>query len=270
MGDLPSAHPEIANDETESDTLDGPVELDKTADDFVGAGEKPDPINDFLRFEEYRVNSTVIDRPRTIIYQQSNENLFQRENISYLGCVWELRFSWHNRLDTEHTYSRTVQEGLTIREGQETERNFGVSASFKGLGIDAGGTRKTFSDRETSSLVTIEKVVTIPAGGSVFFYQKRYNFSTTAWWGQHVPGWVEHNHFTVGVNGGGQTIQRTARTWIYAEEYASLPDELTGFTTITAERAPERTDEPPVRRQFVNITAAAKRWLQDRGVTGAG
>ncbi|KAL9123675.1 MAG: hypothetical protein Q9217_006918 [Psora testacea] len=270
MTEPPSAHLATTDEETESDTLDRSVEADETADESLTVGGTPHPINDFLDFEEYRVNNIAISRPRTIGFQVYGENLFQRENIRYQGFIWFLRFSWYNELDSEHTYTITIQEGLTVREGQETERNFGISAKFKGLGINAGGVRKNFSERETSRVETIEKKVTIPARTTVYFYQKRYEFTTTVWWGQHVPSWREHNYFTVGINGGGRTITRTAATSIYAEEYASLPRRLNGSTSISAESAPNRTDEPPVRRQFVNITQNAKRWLQARGVTGAG
>ncbi|KAL9602699.1 MAG: hypothetical protein Q9219_001689 [cf. Caloplaca sp. 3 TL-2023] len=263
----PSANEATVNDVTEIDTLDGPVEA---ADEVIAEGETPHPLDAFVDFQVYRVDDTVVDRARTMIYQQQRENLFQRENISFHGFEWVLRFRWVNEFDTEHTYTTTVQQGLTIAQGQETERNFGISGSFKGLGISAGGSRKNFSSVETSRIETIEKKITVPARSTVWFYQKQYKFSTAVWWGQHVPEWREHNYFTVGVNGGGRTITRTAETLIFAEEYASLLRSLNGSTTIQAQRAPNRTDEPPVRRQFVNIRENAKRWLQARGVTGAG
>ena len=45
----------------------------------------------------------------------------------------------------DHEYNITVQEGLVIREGEETESNCDVSACFEGLGINAGGIRENFS-----------------------------------------------------------------------------------------------------------------------------
>ncbi|KAL8635052.1 MAG: hypothetical protein Q9228_007419 [Teloschistes exilis] len=272
MTNSPSAHEAILDGEIERDPLEESVEAEGTEEKIVAIAGTPHPLDDFIDFEVYRVNNTVVSRPRTVIFQNTSQDLFQREDISYQGFEWALRFSWVNRLDTDHTYTRQVQEGLTIREGEETERQFGVSASFKGLGINAGGVRKNFSERETSRLVTIEKNVNVPANTTVYFYQKQYNFTTTAWWGQNVPGWQEFNYFSIGTNGtsGTRRITRTAATSIFAEEYTSLPHRLSGSTTITAQGVPNRSDDPPVRRQFMNSTREAQNWLRARGVTGTG
>ncbi|KAI4202184.1 MAG: hypothetical protein LQ350_002699 [Teloschistes chrysophthalmus] len=271
MANSPSAHKATVDGETERDPLEDSVEAGETGGDVFTTAGTPHPFVDFIDFEIYGVNNTIVSRPRTVKYQRATENLFQREDISYQGFEWVLRFSWVNQLDSEHTYTRKVQEGLTIREGQETETSFGVSASFKGLGINAGGVRKNFSDRETSLLETIETNITVPAKAAVYSYQKQYNFTTTTWWGQHVPSWTSNNHFSIGTNGAsGSRITRTAATSSLAEEYTSLLRRLSGSTTITAQSAPSRPDDPPVRRQFTNSTQEAQNWLGGRGVTGTG
>ncbi|KAL8762651.1 MAG: hypothetical protein Q9194_007510 [Teloschistes cf. exilis] len=179
MTNSPSAHEAILDGEIERDPLEDSIEAGGTGGKVVAEAGTPHLLDDFIDFEIYRVNNTIVSRPRTVIFQNTTENLFQREDISYQGFEWVLRFSWVNQLDSEHTYIRRVQEGLIIREGEETESEFGISASFKGLGINAGGVRKNFSERETSRLETIEKAVTVPANAAVYFYQKQYNFTTT-------------------------------------------------------------------------------------------
>lgn len=269
MADSSSAHPPQTDEELEHDTLgntDDAVSVDKP-----DATEPANPIKDFVDFLEYRVNNTVVSRARSVIYQVNDENLFQRSDISFQGFDWFLRFSWVNESSSPHTYSRSVQEGLVIREGQETETNFEVSASFKGLGISAGGYVKNFSERETSHVTTTSQEIKVDPYSTTYFYQKRYNFVTDVYWGQYVPGWKEYNHFRVGKTGNaGQLIMRSAKSSIFAEEYATLLRPLSGYTTISAQSAPYRTDEANVNRQFANITAKAKDWLGRRGITQYG
>ena len=155
VADLSSNHPEL-NDE----------EVDTLGDSAVAyvKDEAAEPVHGFVDFETYRVNDVIVRRARKQIYDNNSgprlyENLIERQDIKYQGFDWFERFSWVNESNTPNTYTRTVQEGLTIREGQETERNFGVSANFKGIGVSAGGARKEFSERETSSLVTVQKEI---------------------------------------------------------------------------------------------------------------
>ncbi|KAM0803368.1 hypothetical protein BDR22DRAFT_796679, partial [Usnea florida] len=206
-------------------------------------------------------NNAIVRRVRDTLYQNNSENLVQRQDIQYQGFEWILVFSWINRTDSANTYEHTVQEGLTIREGEETEKNFNVSASFKGLGVSAGGYVKNFSERETSTVTTIRKTIVVPAQSTVYFYQKRYNFSTDVWFWQHVPGWQNYNHFRIGANVTYQLVKRTAVTSIISQEYATIQHPLSGSTSISAARAPPLTGEPTSTRQFMNITSRAKSTL---------
>lgn len=272
MPDPSLAHSARDNEKTEDDTLK--VEEPDThrvadeADETVAGHENPNPISDFLDFQEYRIPNVVVNRLRKTLYQTNSENLVERQDIRLQGFEWVLQWSWANTTDVQHTRTETVQEGLIIREGQETEQNFGVSASFRGLGINAGGYRKDFTERETSRLVTVERRVTIPANTTIYFYQKRYTFETTVWFWQHVPGWANYNHFRIGANGTYQLVQRTAVTSIYAQEYATLTQRLTGTTSTTAQSAPQLSGEPTSTRQFVNITQRAKNELARFGIRG--
>lgn len=272
MSDPSLTHPGLDNDKTESDTLrvEEPDTHDvaDAADGIVARGETPNPISDFLDYGEYRVPDVIVNRERKYLYQTNSENLVERQDIKLQGFEWILQLYWTNETNTPNQYTRTVQEGLTIREGQETEQHFEVSASFKGLGVSAGGYRKEFTDRETSRIVTIEKVITVPANSTIYFYQKRYTFLTEVWFWQHVPGWQNYNHFTVGANQTYARVQRTAVTSIYAEEYATLHRRLNGSTTISAQEAPRLSGEPTSTRQFVNITQRAKDTLARFGIRG--
>ena len=262
-------HHAYENKKTEEDTL--VVEEVDTHDVAPAAGETPNPISDFIDFMEYRVSNTIVRRMRKFLYETSGanaENLAERQDIRFQGFEWVIRLRWINEFDTAQTWEETVEEGLTIRDGQETEQNFNVSASFRGLGVDAGGYRKNFSERETSSIVTVRKTIVVPAHTTVYLYQKRYNFLSEVWFWQHVPRWANYNHFRVGANGTYQRVQRTAATSINAEEYATIPRRLSGTTTITAQQAPSLSGEPTSTRQFVNITQRAKNELARFGIRG--
>lgn len=125
-----------------------------------------------------------------------------------------------------------------------------------------------FSERETSSVRTITKTITVPAHQTLYFYQKRYNFLTEVWFWQYVPGWDNYNHFTVGADRTYQRVQRTAVTSIFSQEFATIYRRLSNSTTISAEAAPSLTGEPTSTRQFMNITSMAKRKLSEFGITG--
>ncbi len=272
MADQSLAQSALDKEKTERDTLRvEEVDTHDVADateKTVATGEQRDPVRDFIDYQEYRVNSVIVRRVRDTLYQISTENLVQRQDLKYQGFEWVLGFSWINRTDSAHTYEHTLEEGLSIREGEETENNFNVSASFKGLGVSAGGYVKNFSERETSSVTTIRKTVVVPAQSTIYLYQKRYNFLTEVWWWQYVPGWANFNHFRVGANGTYQLVQRTAVTSILSQEYATTQQSLSGSTTISAQAAPPLTGEPTSTRQFMNITSRAKGELRRFGVTG--
>lgn len=267
------------NEETEIDTLGDSTakaiaedhDTTEETDPAAAADQTPkNPIQDFLNYREYNVpNRTIVRRQRETHLQNNSENLMVRQDIRYLGFEWVQRFSWRNDTSADSTYTRAVTEGLTITNGQETERNFGVSASFKGLGVSAGGYTKNFTETETSSLTQLTKTVTVPAGTEVFLYQKQYKFLTEVWFWQRVPAWANYNHFTIGADGTYARVQRTANTAIYAEEYWSLHNELSGSTNITAQGGNTLSGEPTSTRQFTNITAQAKRCLADHwGIRG--
>lgn len=137
------AHPPLDNGKTESDTLRvEEVDTHDVADateKTVAAGAPRDPVRDFIDYQEYRANNVIVRRVRDNLYQTSSENLVKRQDLKYQGFDWNLVFSWINETDSDNTYEETVEEGLTIREGEETERNFNISAAFKGLGVSAGG-----------------------------------------------------------------------------------------------------------------------------------
>lgn len=276
VADPSSIHPAL-NDE-DVDTLgdsDVTYVTDETnaVDETGAAGETPDPRRDFLDFKEYRVNDTIVSRSSKVIYindsgPRLHENLVERQDIKYQGFVWELQFSWHNGTNSPNTYTETVQEGLIIREGEETERNFNVGASFKGLSVSAGGYQKNFSERETSRSVTVEKVIVVEPQVTTTFYQKRYNFLTDVWFWQRVPGWQQHTHFRIGANDTFALVKRTALSSINSQEFATLHRRLNGATTIIAQAGPRLPDDPTTTRQFKNITQRAKNTLAGWGITG--
>lgn len=170
---------------------------------------------------------------------------------------------------TNQTRITPTEEGLTIRQGQETENNFGVSAAFKGLGVTVGGSRKTFTARETSSGTKVEKYIVAEAKKTMCFYQKRYNFLQEVWFWQKVPGWENHNHFRIGADVTYNIVKITAVVHIMSNEFATLHRRLTGVvTTFATDAPPIYPADPSTVRQFTNITQKAKNQLKTWGIYG--
>ena len=283
LGDSHEAHAEDGSSVPKTQEVDPSSthpdeEVDTLGDSPVfHVEDEPDAASNtagsFVDFEEYRVNDIVVGGDRREIYNNNSgprlhENLIQRQWIASQGFIWTLRFDWVNETSADNTYTRSVQEGLYISEGEETERNFGVSGAFRGLSISAGGSTKRFSQRETSRIVEVRKEVVVPAHSHTFFYQKEYRFLNQVWFWQRVPAWLNHNHFGVGRLNSGQRYLQTARTSIFSEEYATLNRRLTGTTTMSASGVGRFPDDPPVTRQFQNITQRAKDTLARWGIRG--
>lgn len=227
------------------------------------------PVNDFVDFQVYRVNDTIVNRYSNVVFSDSKENLVRRLDTRSQGFEWVLEFQWVNETNTDNTYTITTEEGLTIREGEETERNFGVSAAFKGLGVNVGGSRKTFTSRETSNLTRVEKYIVAEARKTTYFYQKRYNFLQEVWFWQKVPSWDTANHFRIGADVTYNIVKRTALVYIMSNEFASLNRRLSGSTTTSAEAVPPISPaDPSTVRQFTNITQKAKNQLKTWNIYG--
>lgn len=138
-------------------------------------------MNDFVDFQVYRVNDTIVDRYSNVVFADNKENLVRRLDTRSQGLEWVLEYRWVNETNTDNTYTITTEEGLRIREGQETELKFGVSAAFKGLGVSIRGALKTFTSCETSNVTTADKFIVAEARKTTYFYQKQYNFLQEVW-----------------------------------------------------------------------------------------
>lgn len=261
MGDQIVHKSEAANESSTDPALD---------DEFVEIEEETaEATSNLLQFQRYIVSDTIVDQKRSTIHDIPQENLIEFVNIRSRGFEWILQMRWINETDSDNVHSVSTEEGLTFREGQETEHNFGVSASFRGLGVEIGGARRNFSERETSRAVTVSQTVTAAGKRVTSFYQKQYTFVADIWWFQKVPVWQDHNQFGVGRNYNHQLITRRAVVEIKSNEFATLHRTLTGTTTITASSSSD-IFFPPVNRQFRTITQRARTHLYSKGVSGSG
>lgn len=239
----------------------------------AGAAGKADgashvPVNDFVDFQIYLVDGIIVHRDSYPVYSDNKESLVRRLDTRSQGFEWVLEFQWVNETNTDHTYTITTEEGLTVREGQDTERNFGVTAAFKGLGVSVGGSRKYFTSRETSNITTVQKQIIVKAERTTYFYQKRYKFLQEVWFWQRVPAW-EIGHFRIGADVTYAIVKRTAVVYIMSNEFASLNRRLSGTTTTSAIDAPPISPaDPAFVRQFTNITQKAKNQLKTWGIYG--
>lgn len=229
------------------------------------SGKPGEPTSDLVQFQRYLVNDILIFQKGSAIYDDGKETLRQYVETKSRGFEWVLLMSWINETTADNTYTVTTQEGLTIREGIETENHFGVSASFKGLGAEVGGSRKYFTESESSRATQIEKKVTVVAKKSTYFYQKLYHFAPEVWFWSNVYAWP--SPFGIGKNVTYETIKRFATVDIMSNEFATLHRELEGVTTISAVTPPGIFYNGG-NRQFDNISKKAKDHLKDRGITG--
>ncbi|MCJ1344302.1 hypothetical protein MMC31_002505 [Peltigera leucophlebia] len=272
--DPSSTHP--ADDDEIVDEADvqvayvtGDSELTYISGKTRAAGKVPVSVDDFVDFQNYLVNDTIVHRDQYPVYSDKNENLIRRLDTKFQGFEWVFEFGWINETSTANTYTHTHVRGLTIQKGQETEHNFSVSAAFKGLGVNFGGTRKTFTSEETSTTTTVERHVVVEAKATTYLYQKHYNFLQEVWFWQKVPSWENHNHFRIGADVTYNIVKRTAVVSIASNEYATLNRRLSGSTYISAIAAPPISPaDPGTVRQFTNITKKAKNHLKNWGIYG--
>lgn len=278
LADHSSTH-QTKDDEPEDEAdveiayVTGDSELTYLSGKTGGAGKLNEasqiPLNTLVDFLVYRVHDIIVDRHFHLVYQNNTENLVRRLDTKSQGFEWILEFQWVNETNSDNTYTITTEEGLTFQTGQEIERNFGASTAFKGLGINVGGSKKTFTSRETSSSTKIEKTIQVAARSTIYFYQKRYKFLQEVWFWQKVPSWTNHNHFRIGSDVTYNIVKRTATVYIGSNEWASLNRRLSGTTTISAEAAPPiNPADPSTVRQFTNITQRAKNQLKSWGIYG--
>lgn len=235
---------------------------DPALDEEAEVGSKSDDTS----FQRYFVYDTIVAQKKTTIYfDPGQEALYQFLDTKSQGFEWVLQMSWVNDGDSSHTYKETVTEGLVLRSGAETEAHFGVSAAFKGLGIEIGGSRKTFTEQETSRAREVEKSITIGPKSSTYFYQKRYSFKSTVWF--VFDGWNEE--WLVGSLGSYTPITRDTLVEIESNEFATLTRRLDG-SIITSAETPKGIKYPSNfrARKFENITPRAKRELHRRGISG--
>ena len=232
----------------------------------VSLAEKAAAGSDDVSFQIYHVSDTIVGQQKTTIYHSPElEALYQFLDTKSQGFEWILQMSWVNESSSPQTYQETVTEGLVNRSGSETEVHFGISAAFKGLGIDIGSSHKTFTEQETSHIRQIQKTITVIPNATTYFYQKRYRFKSTVWFVN--DGWGEE--WLVGTKGSYIAVTRDALVEIESNEFATLTRQLNGSTTIAAE-TPKNIKYPSNfrARKFENITARAKRELAKRGITG--
>lgn len=221
---------------------------------------------DDVGFQHYKVSETIVGQKKTTIYFNfGNDALYQFLDTKSQGFEWVLQMSWANESTSPQTYKETVTEGFVNRTGSETEAHFGISAAFKGLGIDIGGSHKTFTEQETSHVRAVEKTVTIIPNATTYLYQKRYRFKSTVWFVN--DGW--NKEWLVGSKGNYIPVTRDALVEIESNEFATLTRRLNGSTDVAAEtpRGIKYPSDFPARK-FENITERAKWELSSRGIFG--
>lgn len=247
------------------------------ADKANGAEETEKPIilqHNLTNHLVYRVPDIIIKRATKQVYNVIStgwlapfwESFHENIDIRSSGFEWALIYSDVNRTDTPVTYNRTITEGLSIREGTETEHNFGISAQFKGLSFGLGGSRKAFTERETSRVVETSRTMTAAPRKETYLYQKSYGFQVDVWFWQYVPSASWSNHYSIGRNGDFRLITNTAKLNVLSEEFIQTHEPLTGQQAISADWVPALPGGPTTIRQYKDITRKANQQLASYGI----
>ena len=199
------------------------------------------------------VNQTV----GWMYHNHGTEALRIFKNTTLRRIHWVEKFSTRNNTNSPETRTVESMSSLRLTNGQEADRSLGISASYRGLGVSFGAGHRTFQARETTETRTVTHRFTIPAGESLFVYQRYYEFEDVFWW--VLDAWGQN--WTVGIRNGHVPLTSSTRITIMADEYMSsiappINQEL---------RVDVRAFSPEVRmsdfsvRQFQNTTARAQR-----------
>ncbi|KAK7062713.1 hypothetical protein VNI00_000201 [Paramarasmius palmivorus] len=225
--------------------------------DDIGAREVKDQVAKEPRVLVPDTGSQVLvdQTKRTVYYSQGDQALYAILEANLQKIEWELVFSRTNYTSTEEKHEVTTRTGLKVTNGTEASVSLNIGAAFEGLSIGFSGSYKTFTTTETTQEKEYKTTYTLPAGKSLYVYQRKYTFDERIWW--ILDAWNEL--WTVGQNKTYETVAANIILGIHTDEVLSSDIMLTEqASTHISPAAKTQSENAQTRRQFTNITQRAK------------
>lgn len=195
--------------------------------------------------------------------QFMGEQALRLYKITFLQRIhWVEIYS--NRNLTNSPEERTVASttSLTLTTGQEANTEFGLSASFRGLGLSFGTGQRTFRAVETTESRTETHTYIIPPGESLYVYQRHYEFVDMFRWTFEASGTVFNVVESLLIPQ--MPVHSTTNVTISADEFMSrLEPPIESTLTVDIQRATEIQFGHLPGRTLGNISASAQRSINN-------
>jgi hypothetical protein len=186
------------------------------------------PLNTYLRVQASNPWNIATQARHTIYYSSGDQALYGSSATTLVAIENIQIMSWNNPSQATNKYTKSYTIGFTSTTSTEVSASIGLAPSFEGISLwnaEAGYKRVTTEETHSSTTETVE--VSVPPQSSVYFYQRRYYFSTDVYF--TLDAW---NELSIAGSNGGYHIQRaTILSHIDATEYLTNPTPLSGTTT---------------------------------------
>lgn len=170
------------------------------------------------------VNQTV-----NFMYNSPGDEALRVFKNSFLRRIyWVEIYSTRNLTNSPEKRFVSATSSLTLTTGREANVEFGLSASFKGLGVSFGAGYRTFQVQETTGSRTEDHEYIIPPQESLYVYQRHYEFEDEFWW----------------------TLDAWNQIWTVFQEGRDIFLTSNTYVTIAAEEFMSRTS-PPIEESLI-------------------
>lgn len=212
-------------------------------------------------------NSSIVNQKRHTIYSSPGDESLYSSSTSYLVAIENiLLMSWQNPSEATDTYTKTYTVGFTSTTSTEVSESISLGLSFEGVSI--GGSEfgiKTIDTKESSTSTEESVQVELPPHSEVYFYQRRYYFSTDVYF--TLDAWGDL--ILAGSNGGYHIQIANVLSHIDATDYLTSPTKLEGTTSAYFDSESKLGWYGDIVRKFENLTGRAKDTLRSMGVDGS-
>ena len=225
-----------------------------------------DPLTTYLRVNASNPTNIARQGRHTIYYSSGDQALYGSSTTTHLSVENRQIMSWNNPSHATTTFTQSYTIGFTESTSKEVSASIGLAPSFEGMSLwNASAGYKIVTTKETQKSTTTSVEVSIPPQSDVFFYQRRYHFSTDVYF--TLDAW---NELSIAGSNGGYHIQRaTILSYIDATEYMTTATPLSGTTTAEFPTQARAALWGKWVRQFGNLTKRARETLESIGINGS-
>ncbi|PPR07681.1 hypothetical protein CVT24_003924 [Panaeolus cyanescens] len=196
------------------------------------------PKLDLYDFQVYRPNNTGrVWSGLEQIYSAPIQDLYGRVTRHLESITWVQITSWNNLMPTDQVFEVSFTTSLRFTQGSEVNRGFNMGATYKGLSIGVNGSRRNFTESETTTSRTVTLRINVPANTLMVFYQRRYDFRDET----NFRHYRARQNWAVGVWNAYHPLEtKISRVQIMSEEYFTATRFLPhGPGTVNVTLAPQ-------------------------------